>query len=244
MPGRTYVSGTPTREGYTGHELDAETGLNYAGARYYMPALGRWTSVDPLADLYPGYSPYNYALNNPLSLTDPTGTCPEDGSAGPNQFGPGRCLAEVVVTARHPDRPTLGEAIGRGFTATLPVAGIVSQADSPIPGPADAFAVLVQIVGTGVVAHDIYSNWQRPPNVVLPPPLVPATGARRLTADEIARRAGISRNKAHELVQEIKDGFTGNPDIVIWPNGDLGLRDKVTGDESPIGENLSDYTDD
>ncbi len=30
-------------------------------------------SVDPLAAKYPGWSPYNYCLNNPLSNTDPNG---------------------------------------------------------------------------------------------------------------------------------------------------------------------------
>ncbi len=73
MPGRVYVSGTPTREGFTGHELDAETGMNYAGARYYMPALGRFTSTDPHAASYPHSSPFSYALNNPISFIDPDG---------------------------------------------------------------------------------------------------------------------------------------------------------------------------
>ena len=50
--------------------------LHYAGARYYMGALGRWTSTDPLADGYPGHSPYNYSLNNPTNLVDPTGAAP------------------------------------------------------------------------------------------------------------------------------------------------------------------------
>src|SRR5690606_2499895 len=78
MPGRVYVEHwAETREGYTGHELDAETGMYYAGARYYMPALGRWTSVDPLADEFPSWSPYNYVMNNPLSLVDPTGKAAE-----------------------------------------------------------------------------------------------------------------------------------------------------------------------
>ena len=33
----------------------------------------RWLSVDPLADKFPGWSPYNYALNNPLIIVDPNG---------------------------------------------------------------------------------------------------------------------------------------------------------------------------
>src|SRR5690625_7524228 len=49
MPGRSYLSGTKAKENFTGHERDAETGMLYAGARYYMPNVGRWTSVDPLA---------------------------------------------------------------------------------------------------------------------------------------------------------------------------------------------------
>ena len=33
----------------------------------------RWMSVDPMADKYPGWSPYNYCMNNPAILIDPTG---------------------------------------------------------------------------------------------------------------------------------------------------------------------------
>ena len=76
MPGRTLTTTTPTKEGFTGKEQDAETGLDYFGARYYMPALGRWMAVDPHAGNDPAFSPYVYVLNNPNALVDPVGLDP------------------------------------------------------------------------------------------------------------------------------------------------------------------------
>jgi len=80
MPGRSVTEGTPAAEDYTGHELDGEanssavhTGMHYAGARYYMSALGRFGVVDPMADSYLSHSAYHYAANNPMRITDPSG---------------------------------------------------------------------------------------------------------------------------------------------------------------------------
>ena len=65
----------PNRYDYTGKEKDAELGIdwNYFGARYYDPGLRRFTSVDPLASKYPGWSPYVYCLDNPMKFVDPDG---------------------------------------------------------------------------------------------------------------------------------------------------------------------------
>ena len=54
--------------------LHAETSFSYFGARYYdSDLMTGWLSVDPMADKYPGLSPYNYCAWNPVKLVDPDG---------------------------------------------------------------------------------------------------------------------------------------------------------------------------
>ena len=77
MPGRS--SNTANANDiykFTGHERDAELGLDYMLARNYDPEIGRFLSVDPLYDKYPGLSPYMYVEGNPLRLIDPDGRYP------------------------------------------------------------------------------------------------------------------------------------------------------------------------
>lgn len=78
--GTAFAENTVAEQGkqpykYNGKELDQMHGVNLYdySARYYESAIGRFTSVDPLAEKYYSISPYAYVANNPLKFIDPTG---------------------------------------------------------------------------------------------------------------------------------------------------------------------------
>jgi len=74
-----YETGTADKWKFTTYERDtatAETGLDYAGFRYYASTLGRFLSPDfrgGSARSPQGLCRYSYVLNDPINLVDPTG---------------------------------------------------------------------------------------------------------------------------------------------------------------------------
>ena len=58
---------------FTGKELGDETGLYDFSARFLQTSLGRFTTIDPLAEKYPNISPYVYCNGNPVRYIDPDG---------------------------------------------------------------------------------------------------------------------------------------------------------------------------
>jgi RHS repeat-associated protein len=68
-----YQAGTMgTAKGFTGQYQDA-TGLDYYGARYYDPVVGRFLSADTVQGNEAGMDPYAYVGGNPETKNDPTG---------------------------------------------------------------------------------------------------------------------------------------------------------------------------
>ncbi|HUP91336.1 MAG TPA: RHS repeat-associated core domain-containing protein [Solimonas sp.] len=65
-----------TRKGYTGHEEMDNLGLVHMNGRVYDPSLARFVSADPTIqapDLSQSHNRFSYVMNNPLTLTDPSG---------------------------------------------------------------------------------------------------------------------------------------------------------------------------
>jgi RHS repeat-associated protein len=73
-----FVNNDPNHYKFSGKERDAETQLDYFGARYYGNWTGRFLTPDPLMASAGVSDPqtwnrYTYARNNPLKFIDPTG---------------------------------------------------------------------------------------------------------------------------------------------------------------------------
>ncbi len=68
----SYLAQPWSKYKYNGKELQ-ESGMYDYGARMYMPDIGRWGVVDPLAEVQPNKTPYHFVSNNPINRVDPTG---------------------------------------------------------------------------------------------------------------------------------------------------------------------------
>jgi RHS repeat-associated protein len=103
---------------FTGKERDAETGLDYFGARYYRANTGRFTTVDPVYNwnanlLDPQrWNRYAYGRNNPLRYVDPNGEDVFDLVGGTiNAFGSNLVLGAGRADPYNSDY-ALGQSIG------------------------------------------------------------------------------------------------------------------------------------
>jgi RHS repeat-associated protein len=103
-----------TNVGYTGHQWDNDTGLNYMQARYYDPLLARFYSNDPAG--YTGdittFNRYSYVGNNPYKYTDPNGK--------------NRILARMAGALKSPK--LTGRQIARAVKNTLEAIGLIATA--------------------------------------------------------------------------------------------------------------------
>lgn len=154
--------GQPKR--FTGKERDAETALDYFGARYYGSRWGRFTTVDPLLDSRAAlvdptrWNRYAYGQGNPLRFVDPDGRDGWDivnGAAnafGSNSFaGAGR---QQPTNEDYAAGQAVGDALSIPHAAAEVAAGLelggIGIGGAPLSGGA---SLVLTATGAVVAAH-------------------------------------------------------------------------------------------
>lgn len=113
---------------YNGKEeiKDLDFGLMDYGARFYQADLGRFTTIDPLADKYNFQSGYVYAVNNPIRFEDTDGMEPGDRVRSPFNSNNvirtrnGGIMARRITSS---ERRVINSSMG--VVSTLPVTRVV-----------------------------------------------------------------------------------------------------------------------
>jgi RHS repeat-associated protein len=140
--GKILTESSPTsgdRFKYTGQEWDGEIGLQHNWARYYNPAIGRWTNEDPTGFNSGDANLYRYVVNNPVTRVDPSGLAwvwPWDDRANWGDWRIGEAVCDGLVANGLPNSGKLGGALsGAGIGSVMGALGaatVVFVALTPI----------------------------------------------------------------------------------------------------------------
>ncbi len=119
---------------FTGKERDAESGLNYHGARYYAPWMVRWVSCDPLAAAQLTHS-YQYAKQNPVNFVDPQGLSDVKASDTTGTVPETRKEGHIAPYKEHEKRLFKNEGLIKEHTE--PGSIYKAEATNPLTGESD-----------------------------------------------------------------------------------------------------------
>ena len=209
---------------FTGKERDAETGLDYFGARYLSAAQGRFTSPDaPLLDQDPqhpqSWNLYAYVRNNPLIFTDPTGNaCVSNGSGGwKDDDSGGQTCAQVdadnargVRNEANPNNPAVqGNTVSHSL-----LMGALIEGMQRAEGPVNAAAVGTVVVMSGALAGWAYGGLAGGEMGALGLEMLPSQ-ARNIQAIENAIANHVRMTDLAGAVKETA-GFTIRTGSKVW----------------------------
>ena len=135
------------RQWFHGKAADEDTGLQYFGARYYDPVLGRFMGVDPVGfqeDNIHSFNKYAYGNNNPYRFVDPDGRQAVGVDALNGYVGQQWAQTQQVV----------GDVFNKSINTAAQAYGAVALA---VAGPE---AILVRSLGiAGKASTEVVMRW-------------------------------------------------------------------------------------
>lgn len=170
-----YVADT-MRQKFTGYEQDAETGLDFAQARYVSTSQGRFTSPDPFAGSMRAADPqslnrYSYTGNEPLNRTDPTGTFDATDQVVSNRWVASQefdVASERNIGADHshdfdasPVDPLPDEDNKADGAAQNEVSDGAADAAAESSEPAEQAVAVIIVSQPGLDGHNVGNNFMR-----------------------------------------------------------------------------------
>lgn len=195
--------------GYTGKAFDKETGLNYYGARYYDPVVGRFMGIDPVgfqqANIH-SFNRYAYANNNPIKYNDPDGRYADlaievvsislgaaslgnnlyEGNYGSAAIDAGGIVADVLLGIV----PIIPGGVGIGIKASRQADELAAVAKSTVgelraAGKKDAHHIIQDAAAKNIPGY----KTNKAPGIQLEGP-ASTVGTAHHTATQVQRQAG------------------------------------------------------
>jgi RHS repeat-associated protein len=158
------ASGPTPEVGYQGQWTDPATGQTDMGARFYSPTTGGFQNSDtsPVADgSTASGNDYAYADDNPMSVTDPTGHSPSDGSSGGNvtkadvDAAAARAAHDAQIASQAESAASNAEAVASRAASTAAAAHRLAQELN-----SDANRILAQANAMSKKATALYNQAQ------------------------------------------------------------------------------------
>jgi RHS repeat-associated protein len=195
---------------FTGKERDAESGLDYFGARYYGSSMGRFTSPDPKGIsirhlLNPQkFNKYAYVLNNPLNMVDPNG------------------LEEITITYRtfipQQSVTVLGQHFGgdnRGFSTAANASSRTSITVRIETDPSIRANPIISVTSTAGASTKLDANGNVVKTATATTGLPTATGTRDANGNAVINIQQDTKNPLSPAPQFMTPGISANLNVTV-----------------------------